>query len=123
MAPAASARGRVFIGGYGFYGGGWGPGWWGPGWYGPYWGPAYGYGYGYYPGRNTGNMKIVTQAKGMPIYVDGGYAGVTGKLKKFPLRAGNHAIELRDRNGRAFYSERVEVIPGKTVEIHPDYRG
>ena len=119
FAPAAPARVRVFVGGgYGFYG----PryyGWYGPGWYGPY-GP-YPY-YGPYAYSNTGDVKIETHVKGDSIYVDGGYAGITGKLKKFPLRPGTHNIELRDRDGRTYYQERVEVIRGRTTEIRPEYR-
>jgi PEGA domain-containing protein len=122
FAPVASARGRIFIGGgYGFYGpryyGWYGPGWVYPGWYGPY-GPYYA------PSvySNTGEVKIKTQTKGDSIFVDGGYAGITGKLKKFPLRPGTHNIELRDRDGRTYYQERVEVIRGRTTEIRPEYR-
>ena len=118
MAPVASARGRFFIGGgYGYY-----PGY-GAGWYGPYWGPRY---YGPYPYgayQNTGNVKIVTETKGDQIFVDGGFAGLTGKLKKFPLRPGVHTVGLRDPSGRSFYQERIEVIRGKTLEIHPDFKG
>lgn len=103
--------GRGFYGG-GFYGPGlgWYGGWYGPGWYGPR----------YYYGPRAGEVKIDTKIKGNSIYVDGGFAGVTGKLKKFPLRPGNHNIEVRDRSGHAFYQERVHVIPGKTIKIHPD---
>jgi hypothetical protein len=119
FAPAASARGRFVIGGgYGLYG----PRYYGgyrPGWYGPYWGRPY----GFYPNANEGNVKIVTQVKGDSIFVDGGFAGITGKLKKFPLRPGTHTIEFRDRSGRSYYQERVEVIRGKTLEVSPGYRG
>ena len=116
-ASTASARGRVVIVGGGFAG----PGWWGPGWYGPgyggWWGPPYGYGR-YVP--NAGNVKIVTHSKGDAVYVDGGYAGVTGKLKKFALRPGSHTIAIKDSDGRAYYQERIDVLMGKTIEIHPD---
>ncbi len=122
LAPAASAQRRsaVFVrGGYGYYGPGWG-------WYGPYpyswgwWGPPY---YAYAPVPSTGDVKIVTQSKDASVYVDGGYAGVAGKLKKFHLEPGNHDIELRDRKGHVFHQERVHVIPGKTVEINTELRG
>ncbi|HEV2352481.1 MAG TPA: PEGA domain-containing protein [Terriglobia bacterium] len=122
FAPVASARGRVFIGGgYGFYGPRFYGGWYGPAWYGPGW---YGYGGPYYYGayRNTGNVKIETHVKGDSIFVDGGYAGRTGKLKKFPLRPGTHTIELRDRSGHTYYQERVEVIRGRTIEVRPGLR-
>jgi hypothetical protein len=87
-----------------------------PLWYDPWWGPVY---YAPYPAANyTGNVKIVTHRKGDLIYVDDGFAGVTGKLKKFPLQPGNHTIALRDSDNRTFYHRRVHVIAGKTVEIH-----
>jgi hypothetical protein len=104
LTPVASAR--PFYGfGYGFGGG-----------YYPYWGgPGY---YGAFPLVRTGDVKIVTPVKDEMIYVDGGYAGLTGKLKKFPLRPGNHDIQLRDASGKTLYQERVQVIMGKTTEIH-----
>lgn len=126
FAPAASARGRFFVGGgYGFYGppfyNSWyAPAWYGPAWYGPHW-----YGHDsrpYYGRENSGNVKIVTHVKGGSIFVDGSYAGVTGKLKKFPLRPGPHTIELRDHTGRTFYHERVEVIRGRTLEIKAEHK-
>lgn len=117
LVPAASfaQRGRVAV----VYGGGWyGPGWYGPGygWYGP--GPGF-YGPRYY-GPSPGKVKIVTDIKGNSIYVDGGFAGYTGKLKKFELRPGPHQIEVRDASGHAFYAERVNVLVGKTLDLHPD---
>lgn len=123
--PPASAHphsGVVVGGGFG-YGPGWG--WYGPawGWYGTGWwyGPYSGYPYAYYP--DAGAVKIVNTAKDAQVYVDGGYAGTVGKLKKFPLRPGNHNIELRDPSGHVFHQERVHVIPGKTIEIEGGARG
>ena len=84
-------------------------------WYDPFWGPAY---VPYAPAAYTGDVKIVTKRKGASIYVDDGFAGVTGKLKKFPLSPGNHDIALRDSDNRTFYHKRIHVIAGKTVEIH-----
>lgn len=94
--------------------------------YNPY--PVYGYGYYsplwynrpyvYVPPRvNTGEVKIDTHMKGGSIYVDGGYAGETTKLKKFDLRPGNHDIDIRDSGGYTIYHERVQVLVGKTTEI------
>jgi hypothetical protein len=116
LAPVAQAappaRGVVVVRG-GFYGPGWGWGY--PGWYGYYgWGPGYG------PYAFAGTVKIQTKVKGNQVFVDGGFAGLTGKLKKFALRPGNHTIEVRDSDGRTIYQERVQVIAGRTVEIHPD---
>jgi hypothetical protein len=113
-APPASAAVRVgFRGGIGIgvYGGGWYPGW-GYGWYGPPYGP----GYGYY-GNPAGHVKISTPDKAASVFVDGGYIGPVAKAKKFPLRPGNHVVELRDPNGQIVYSEQVNVIRGRTVDI------
>jgi hypothetical protein len=118
FAPIASARG--FGGGVRVYGGfypGWGvgfyPGYYG--WYGPYYGP------GYYP--NAGEVEIKAKQKGDQIFVDGGYAGLTGELKNFPLRAGSHNIELRTANGQTFYQEQINVIAGKKIKIQSDRVG
>jgi hypothetical protein len=114
--PAASARG--FYAGRGFYGGGFyggvGMGFY-PGYYGWY-GPGY-----YVP--NAGQVEIQTKHKGDQIFVDGGFAGRTGELKKFPLRAGSHTIELRNANGQTFYQEKINVIAGKKLKIQSDYIG
>jgi len=111
LAPNATAqRARVVVVGGGFYGPGWG---WGPRWYGPGW---YG-GPGYYV-RPTGNVKIETKVKGDSIFVDGGYAGLTDKLKKFPLQPGTHTIAIKDPDGRQVYQQRVEVLLGQTTKIH-----
>jgi hypothetical protein len=112
LVPAASAH---FRGGFvGVYGPGWG--WYGPGWgwYGPY---GWGYAYGYAPVPNSGEVKIENVAKDALVYVDGGYAGTAGKLKKFALQPGNHDIELRDPSGHVFQQEKINVIAGKTLEI------
>jgi len=118
IVPAASAheRGVFFGGGFVSYGPGWG--WYGPGWgwYGPYaWGWGYPYGYGSV--TRTGSVKIVNMRKDALVYVDGAYAGTVAKLKKFPLKPGDHNIELRDPSGHAFRQERIHVIAGKTLEI------
>jgi hypothetical protein len=84
-------------------------------WYDPWWGPAY---YPYAPTSYMGTVKIVTKRKGDSVYVDDGFAGVTGKLKKFPLTPGTHDIALRDSDRRTIYKTRVHVIAGKTVELH-----
>lgn len=91
------------------------PGWYDPWWWG--WGPNSAY-VPYAPAAYTGSVKIVTERKDASVYVDGGYAGRAGKLKKFELQAGTHTIEFRDSDGRRLYVERVHVIAGKTVKIY-----
>jgi hypothetical protein len=102
-APAAA---RVFVRG------GWG---WGPGWYGAgYWGPGY---YSYLP--YGGTVKIVTPAKDASVFVDGGYAGTVKQMHKFSLRPGAHDLAVKAPNGQPLYNQRIEVIRGKTLEVHP----
>lgn len=119
-APAASAALRGGFYGRGWYGGGWGWGW-GPGWYGP--GLFGWYGPGFYYGPGPGKVKIVTPDKNASVFVDGGYVGPVAKAKKFPLRPGNHDVELRDLNGHVLFNERVQVIRGRTTEIHTNPAG
>ncbi|MBI4165594.1 MAG: hypothetical protein HY508_07665 [Acidobacteria bacterium] len=126
LAPVASARNRgavvvrpyyYRVYPYPYYGWGYGP-------YSPWWGPWPGhYGPYYYAEPTTGEVKIETKLKGYPIYVDGGYAGVTGKLKKFRLQPGNHTIAIRDVDNRPVYEERVYVIAGKTIKIYANFAG
>ena len=126
-APAASAMvagPHVAIRG-GFYGPGWGWGWYGPAWYGPgwygWWGPGY-----YYYGPDSGKVKIVTHDKDALVYVDGGYVGPgVAKVKESPAStSGNHDVRCAIPSwGNTFYRERVQVIPGRTTEIHPDHAG
>ena len=77
--PVASARPRIFIGGY--YGGPfYGPayyGWYGPGYYAPY---------AVEPAPYAGKVKFETKMKDASVYVDGGYAGTIRQLGTFPLR-------------------------------------
>jgi hypothetical protein len=109
--PVASARPRVFIGGY------FGPGFYGPAYYGWY-GPAY-YGapYGFEQGPYAGQVKIETKMKDAGVYVDGGYAGTVGELKTFPLRPGTHDIEVRNPSGQTILQQRVDVLAGKTTKL------
>ena len=81
------------------------------------------YGPGYYYGPTVGEVQISTKQKGDQIFVDGGFAGLTGDLKKFPLRPGTHDIELRTAKGKTFYQERITVIAGKKIKIQSDFAG
>jgi hypothetical protein len=94
--------------------------WYGPGWgYGPGWYYPYGRAYVFPPRPATGEVKIVTKVKGDSIYVDGGFAGVTGKLKHFDLNPGAHDIEIRTSSGRSIFQQRIQVIMGRTIEVRP----
>ena len=108
--PVASARPRVFFGGY------FGPGFYGPAYYGWY-GPAYVAPYGVWQAPYEGKVKIETKMKDAGVYVDGGYAGTVGQLKTLPLRPGTHNIELRDKSGQTIIQEKIDVLAGKTTNL------
>lgn len=110
VVPVASARPRIFIGGY--YGGPfYGPayyGWYGPGYYAPY---------AVEPAPYAGKVKFETKMKDASVYVDGGYAGTIRQQGTFPLRPGTHNLELRDPSGQTIFQERVDVLAGKTIKL------
>jgi hypothetical protein len=113
--PTPASAARIFVRG-GYWIGpvwGWGPGWYGPGWYGPGWWAPY-----YYYGPPAGTVQIVTPDKSATIYVDGAYVGTVAEMHKFSLPPGAHDLALRDPNGQTIYSQRIEVLNGKTTKIH-----
>lgn len=107
VVPAASARPRVFIGGY------FGPAFYGPAYYGWY-GPVYAYPA---PSPNIGKIKFDTKMKDAGVFVDGGYAGTVRQLGTFPLRRGTHNIELRSPDGQTIFQQKVDVLAGKTLKL------
>src|ERR1700737_1471300 len=114
LAPmSASARGFVVVG-RPYYGGWYAP-YWGPYWGGAYWGPAYG---GYYAHPNAGEVKLDTKVKDAQVYINGAYAGTTHQNKSMYLRSGTYNIEIREA-GHTQYTERVYVVAGKTLHLHP----
>jgi hypothetical protein len=68
-------------------------------------------------------MRLQPQRRFQVVFVGGGYVGPLAKAKRFPLRPGNHDVELRGLNGRTLYDQRVQVIPGQTTEIHTNPAG
>jgi len=112
-ATPAFARGR-FHGGF-YLGHAYGPwGWYGPSFYGPY---------GYYGMHylNTGEVKLETDVKDADVFINGAYAGSTGKLKSMRLRPDAYTLEIR-APGRKTYAEKIYVVAGKTLRLHPDLR-
>jgi hypothetical protein len=109
MSAPASARGFVVVGRPYYYGGFYSPFW------GPYWGPAYG---GYYSYPNSGEVKLDTKAKDAQVFIDGSYAGTTHENKTMHLRPGSYNIEIRE-GGQTEYAEKVYVVAGKTLHLHP----
>jgi hypothetical protein len=112
LAPmSASAAVRVIVG-RPYYGGFYRPFW------GPYWGPAYG-GYYYYGNPNAGEVKLDTKVKDAQVFINGAFAGTTHQNKSMYLRPGSYNIEIKEA-GRTPFAERVYVVAGKTLHLHPE---
>jgi hypothetical protein len=106
-----AARGRVAV----FGGSRFAP----MGWYGYGYGP---YSYGPYFGvPNAGQVKLETKVKDAQVFVDGAYAGISGKLKTMWMRPGSYTIELR-AVGRPQFAEKIYVVAGKTVHVEPGFQ-
>lgn len=109
----ASAAGRYYRGGFG-HGSAFGP--WGyaggPGYYSPY---AFGT-------PNAGELKLDTKMKDAEVFINGAFAGTSRKLKSMYLRPGAYNIELR-ATGHTRYAERIYIVAGKTIHLHPDLHG
>jgi len=109
MSASAAVRGFVMVG-RPYYGGGYSPFW------GPYWGSPYGY---YYAHPNAGEVKLDTKVKDAAVFINGAYAGTTHQNKSMYLRPGNYNIEIREA-GNTQYAERIYVVAGKTLHLHPE---
>ena len=88
------------------------------GWYGPAYGP---YPHGLYGATpNAGQVKLETKVKDAQVFVNGAYAGTTGKLKTMWLRPGTYTVELRSP-GRARFAEKIYVVAGKKITLDPEW--
>jgi len=92
---------------------------WVGGWYAPYWGPYWGTAYPMYAYPNSGEVKLDTKVKDAQVFINGAYAGTTHDNKTMHLRPGNYNIEIREGGCRQF-AERVYVVAGKTLKLHPE---
>jgi hypothetical protein len=109
VSALAAPRAVVVVGRpyYGYYGGFYRPFW------GPYWGSYY------YAHPNAGEVKIDTKVKDAQVFINGAFAGTTKQNKSMYLRPGSYNIEIREA-GRTALSERVYVVAGKTLKLHPE---
>ncbi|HXB73124.1 MAG TPA: PEGA domain-containing protein [Candidatus Acidoferrales bacterium] len=106
---ASAARGFVVVG-RPYYGGGF---------YSPYWGPYWGAYGGYYAHPNAGEVKLDTKVKDAQVFINGAFAGTTHDNKTMYLRSGTYNIEVRE-GGRTAFAEKVYVVAGKTLHLHPE---
>ena len=98
---------------YGFY-----PGDWVTAslWY-PLWTPSPFYGPGYFAYNNgRGEVRLTTDPKDARVYIDGGYAGIAGKLKNLWLDPGAYDLTV-SAPGRQDFRERLYVLSGKSLKI------
>jgi hypothetical protein len=70
-----------------------------------------------YPDSRMGEVEIKTHFKDAMVYIDGGFAGDSHKLKEFKLPAGTHDVELRSSSGLTLYHRVINVLPGKTTKL------
>jgi PEGA domain len=112
MRASAAVRGVVVVG-RPYYGGFYRP--FSGAYWGPYWGPNYGYTYA----PNSGKVKLDTKIKDAQVFINGAYAGTTHENKSMHLRPGNYNIEIQEA-GRTQFAERVYVVAGKTLKLHPE---
>ncbi len=70
---------------------------------------------------NAGQVKLDTHVKDAQVFVDGAYAGTSGKLKTMWMRTGTYTIEMR-APGQAQFAEKIYVVAGKTVHVEPGFQ-
>src|ERR1035441_5207734 len=85
--------------------------------WGPVWRPAY-YGGYYYGYPYAGQVKLDTKVKNAEVFINGAFAGTTHDNKTMHLRPGTYNVEIREVGATKFV-ERVYVVPGKTLHLHP----
>jgi hypothetical protein len=89
-------------------------------WYSPYYGPygLYGPYYPIYQGAysGAGEIKLKTNIKDAEVFINGAYAGKAAKLKTMWMRPNTYILEIRAA-GYAPFSEKVYLLPGKTMHI------
>jgi hypothetical protein len=112
LAPTSASAAVVVRGGFVGVGPGWYGPYWGPYWGSPYWGPYYGYPY-------AGQVKLDTKVKDAQVFIDGSYAGTTQENKTMHLRPGTYNIQIRE-GGQTPFSEKIYVVAGKTLHLHPE---
>jgi hypothetical protein len=83
------------------------------GWLGGFVHPGYYRDYRQSPGM--GQVRLRSDDKQAPVYLDGGYAGLAKDLKTIWLTPGAYDLEVRTDS--ASYSQRIYVLSGKTVRI------
>jgi hypothetical protein len=86
---------------------------WDPFFYGLWAHPGFYSGFPYYP--DFGEVKLATSDKAAAVFIDGGFAGYSGKLKNIWLEPGAYNIEVR--SGSREFSKRVYVLSGKSLKL------
>jgi hypothetical protein len=66
-------------------------------------------------------VKLDTHVKDAQVFVDGAYAGTSGKLKTMWMRPGTYTIEMR-APGQPQFAEKIYVVAGKTVHVEPGFQ-
>jgi hypothetical protein len=102
---------------------GWYPAYyWDPYWYpyGMFYHPGYSGGFAYADGR--GRIRLEDPNRQDQVFIDGGYAGLAGELKRMWLDAGVYELEVK-RADQQVLKQKVYVLGGKTVKLSVQPKG
>ena len=63
-----------------------------------------------------GKVEVVDNVDGESIFIDKGFAGLTGELRTFQLPAGPHTIEIK--GNRPYFGEDITVLAGHKLVVN-----
>ncbi|HEV2991096.1 MAG TPA: PEGA domain-containing protein [Candidatus Angelobacter sp.] len=103
-----------FLFGFYPYSFGYSPFFYDPFFYSPFYSPGYYGGFSYSNGK--GEVKLSGAPKTAEVYLNGGYAGVAGKLKSIWLEPGAYDLSVSS-SGSGTFHQRIYVLSGKSLKI------
>jgi hypothetical protein len=71
--------------------------------------------------EGTGEVRLEDVPKEAVVFIDGGYAGSGGDLRKFRLQPGAYTLRMEWDGGEPFET-RLYVLTGKTLRVRPRSR-
>jgi hypothetical protein len=105
-----------FLFGFYPYSFGYSPFFYDPFFYSPFYSPGYYGGFSYSNGK--GEVKLSGASKTAEVYLNGGYAGVAGKLKSMWLEPGAYDLSVSNSgSGSGTFHQRIYVLSGKSLKI------
>jgi hypothetical protein len=71
--------------------------------------------------EGTGEVRLENIAEDAAVFVNGGYAGLAGDLRKFRLHPGAYTLRI-EADGKEPFETRLYVLTGKTLRVRPGDR-